>query len=107
MLSRLSSFSRAAGGRAAYSSSIPSSFGFELSEDTKSYQQLARKFAKEEIIPVAAKYDQSMEYPTAVFKKAWEVNRRVSFSLCLCWCNRCGLGLVRSQQPVQRRLSLL
>ena len=32
-----------------------------LSEDQKSYQDLARKFAREEMVPVAAEYDRTGE----------------------------------------------
>ena len=32
-----------------------------LSEDQKNYQELARKFAKEEILPKAAEYDRTGE----------------------------------------------
>jgi hypothetical protein len=42
---------------------------FELTEEQSAFQNLARQFAKEEIIPVAAKYDKSMEFPTDVFNK--------------------------------------
>jgi acyl-CoA dehydrogenase len=43
---------------------------FELSEQQKALQDTARKFARQEIMAVAAKYDQSMEYPWDVIKKA-------------------------------------
>ncbi|CAJ0935334.1 unnamed protein product, partial [Mesorhabditis belari] len=43
---------------------------FELTEEQKELQATAKKFAQEEIIPVAAKYDKSMEYPWDVIKKA-------------------------------------
>lgn len=46
---------------------------FELTPDQIAFKELARSFAKAEIIPVAAKYDKSMEYPQDVFKKAWEL----------------------------------
>lgn len=36
-------------------------------------QNLARKFTAEEIIPTAAEYDRTMEYPWPIVKKAWEV----------------------------------
>lgn len=36
-------------------------------------QALARKFAKEDIIPVAAQYDKSGEYPWDLVKKAWSL----------------------------------
>ncbi len=43
---------------------------FELSEDLRSMRDLARTFARQEIMPVAAHYDQTMDYPTEVIKKA-------------------------------------
>ncbi|KAL4704581.1 hypothetical protein ACJJTC_017836 [Scirpophaga incertulas] len=46
---------------------------FELSDEQKALQELARKFTKEEIIPVAAQYDKSGEYPWPIVKKAWEL----------------------------------
>ena len=42
---------------------------FQLTDDQVAFQNLARQFAKEEIIPVAAKYDKSMEFPHDVFNK--------------------------------------
>lgn len=36
-------------------------------------QELARKFAREEIIPVAAHYDKTGEYPWELVKKAWSL----------------------------------
>ncbi len=44
-------------------------------------QELARKFAKEVMIPKAAHYDRTMEYPEEIFKQAWElglVNTHIS-----------------------------
>ncbi|XP_023941190.2 probable medium-chain specific acyl-CoA dehydrogenase, mitochondrial isoform X3 [Bicyclus anynana] len=46
---------------------------FELNDEQKALQDLARKFTREEIIPVAAQYDKSGEYPWPIIKKAWEV----------------------------------
>ncbi|CAH4038766.1 probable medium-chain specific acyl-CoA dehydrogenase, mitochondrial isoform X1 [Pieris brassicae] len=46
---------------------------FELSEEQKALQELARKFTRDEIIPVAAQYDKSGEYPWPIVKKAWEL----------------------------------
>lgn len=46
---------------------------FELSESQKQFQQLARDFARDEMIPKAAEYDKSMEFPEAVFNKGWEL----------------------------------
>lgn len=46
---------------------------FELSEDSQALQELARKFAREEMLPAAAHHDQTMEYPQEIFAKAWEL----------------------------------
>lgn len=46
---------------------------FELSEEQKEIQKLARDFAKNEIIPVAAEYDEKAEFPWAVVRKAFGV----------------------------------
>ncbi|XP_023405241.1 medium-chain specific acyl-CoA dehydrogenase, mitochondrial isoform X4 [Loxodonta africana] len=48
-------------------------FSFELSEQQKEFQATARKFAREEIIPVAAEYDKTGEYPVPLIKRAWEL----------------------------------
>jgi len=44
---------------------------FELSAEQKEIQELARKFTRDEIIPKAAEYDRTMEYPWDIVKKAW------------------------------------
>ncbi|ORC85317.1 putative acyl-CoA dehydrogenase [Trypanosoma theileri] len=46
---------------------------FELSPQQREIKELAHRFAKEKIIPVAAQYDRSMEYPYDVFKEGWEL----------------------------------
>lgn len=46
---------------------------FELSDQQKEYQKLARDFARDVMIPKAAHYDKTMEYPTDIFNKAWEL----------------------------------
>ncbi|MEO5971585.1 MAG: acyl-CoA dehydrogenase family protein, partial [Bdellovibrionia bacterium] len=46
---------------------------FSLSDDQNQLQELARKFAKEEIIPKAAHHDKSGEFPKDISKKAWEL----------------------------------
>jgi alkylation response protein AidB-like acyl-CoA dehydrogenase len=46
---------------------------FMLTEDQKAFQDLARKFALEEIIPKAAEHDRTGEYPHEIFAKAWEL----------------------------------
>lgn len=46
---------------------------FRLSDEQKQIQQLAREFARKEVIPVAAHHDETGEFPVEVVKKAWEV----------------------------------
>lgn len=46
---------------------------FSLSDEQKQLQDLARKFAKEEIIPKAAHHDKTGEYPREIAKKAWDL----------------------------------
>ncbi len=46
---------------------------FEISEEQKQLKQTAHDFAVNEIIPVAAKYDEEEKFPWEVMKKAWEV----------------------------------
>ncbi|KAM6343689.1 LOW QUALITY PROTEIN: medium-chain specific acyl-CoA dehydrogenase, mitochondrial, partial [Alca torda] len=48
-------------------------FSFELSDEQEECQATARKFAVEEIIPVAAQYDKTGEYPFPLIKRAWEL----------------------------------
>jgi len=43
---------------------------FELSPEQQEFQQTARKFVREEVIPVAAHHDRTGEYPWEVIKKA-------------------------------------
>jgi len=45
-------------------------FSFELSPESYEFQQLARKFIKDEVIPVAAHHDRTGEYPWDIIKKA-------------------------------------
>jgi acyl-CoA dehydrogenase len=44
-----------------------------LTDEQKSLQELARKFAKEEIIPKAAHHDETGEFPREIARKAWEL----------------------------------
>ncbi|XP_061775651.1 medium-chain specific acyl-CoA dehydrogenase, mitochondrial [Nerophis ophidion] len=53
--------------------SAANGFSFEFTEQQREFQQLARKFAREEIIPYAADYDKNGEYPMPIIKKAWEL----------------------------------
>ncbi|XP_076171045.1 medium-chain acyl-CoA dehydrogenase [Ptiloglossa arizonensis] len=46
---------------------------FELTDTQKEMQEQARKFTKEEIIPVAAEYDRNGKYPWDIVKKAWSL----------------------------------
>jgi acyl-CoA dehydrogenase len=46
---------------------------FGMSEEQKALQDTARKFAKDRIIPIAAKCDESSEFPTDVYRAAWEL----------------------------------
>ena len=57
---------------------------FELNEDQKAFQLTARQFADEVMIPNAAEYDKTGEYPKEIFKQAWElgfVNTHVDESI--------------------------
>ncbi|RJF73165.1 acyl-CoA dehydrogenase [Deinococcus cavernae] len=46
---------------------------FTLSDEQRQLQQLARDFARKEIMPIAAEYDQKEELPWQVVEKAFEV----------------------------------
>jgi len=46
---------------------------FRLTEEQEALRETVRKFTEKEVIPVAAKYDESGEFPKEVIKKAWEV----------------------------------
>ena len=46
---------------------------FSLSEEQKALQDLARDFARKEILPKAAHHDETGEYPHEILKKAWEI----------------------------------
>lgn len=46
---------------------------FELDDALLNLQQTARRFAEEEIMPIAAECDVTGDHPTAVLKKAWEL----------------------------------
>ncbi|CAH1987406.1 unnamed protein product [Acanthoscelides obtectus] len=48
-------------------------YSFELTDTQREIYELAKKFAKEEIIPVAAHHDKTGEYPSEIIKKAWEL----------------------------------
>lgn len=44
-----------------------------MNDTQKEVQELARKFTREEIIPVAAEYDKTGKYPWDIVKKAHSV----------------------------------
>ncbi len=46
---------------------------FGLTDEQLVLQEMARRFAVEEVAPVAAQYDQSGEFPRALIQKAWEL----------------------------------
>ena len=45
---------------------------FALTEEQNALVTTAREFARNEIIPVASRFDESAEFPREVFKKAWD-----------------------------------
>lgn len=57
-------------GAAKNSSTYANGFNFELNDTQKEIQGVARKFAREEIVPVAAEHDRTGKYPWDVIKKA-------------------------------------
>ena len=48
-------------------------YNFELSDTQREMQDVARKFAREEVSPAAAHYDKTGEFPWPIFKKAWSL----------------------------------
>ena len=44
-----------------------------LDDELLALQATAKRYADEEVIPIAAKYDQSGEFPRDVIRKAWEL----------------------------------
>lgn len=46
---------------------------FSLTEEQQALQELARKFAHEEMAPKAAHHDETGEFPRAIATKAWEL----------------------------------
>jgi acyl-CoA dehydrogenase len=62
---------------------------FKLSEEQELLRDTARRFARDEMAPVAGHYDQSGEFPRAIIRKAWELGL---VSMCIPEENG-GLGL--------------
>ena len=52
---------------------------FQLDDDLLTLQETARRFADEEIIPIAAEYDVSGEFPMEIMRKAWELGLSHTF----------------------------
>jgi acyl-CoA dehydrogenase len=46
---------------------------FELTSEQEQLRETARRFAADEIIPVAARYDEEQRFPEDVARKAWEL----------------------------------
>ena len=69
-----------------YAEGEPAGYSLELSEEQSALKELAREFAMKEMMPVAAQYDQSMEFPQPVFEKAWEVHRTLGVPRSLVPC---------------------
>jgi acyl-CoA dehydrogenase len=46
---------------------------FDLSDEQLALQATARRFAREEVAPVAARYDRSGEFPRQLFEQAWQL----------------------------------
>lgn len=46
--------------------------GFTLTDEQNELKEMVAKFAKTEILPAAAKYDESGEFPKEIIKRAWE-----------------------------------
>uniref|UniRef100_A0A4W5K8X4 Medium-chain specific acyl-CoA dehydrogenase, mitochondrial n=1 Tax=Hucho hucho TaxID=62062 RepID=A0A4W5K8X4_9TELE len=70
---RLQSTSAAAVAATSSQNAPSTGFCFEMTDQQKEFQELARKFSREEIVPAAAAYDRSGEYPFPIIKRAWEL----------------------------------
>ncbi|XP_017561800.1 medium-chain specific acyl-CoA dehydrogenase, mitochondrial [Pygocentrus nattereri] len=63
----------ATGAQVASAAKASHGISFELTDQQKEFKEVARKFAQEEIIPVAPEYDRSGEYPFPLIRRAWEL----------------------------------
>ena len=52
---------------------------FELNDELLILQQTARRFADEEMIPIAAEHDVTGEFPREIMRKAWELGLTNTF----------------------------
>jgi acyl-CoA dehydrogenase len=55
------------------STPLAKGIGFSLTEEQEMLREMAREFVRNEIIPVAAQYDRSHEFPWPVIRKAHEL----------------------------------
>ncbi len=62
---------------------------FELNDEQLALQDAARRYARDEIAPIAAEHDQSGEFPRKIIQKAWELG----FSSTAIPADYGGLGL--------------
>lgn len=53
---------------------MPAMFDFAISDEQQQLIDTARKFAAEDIIPVAGEYDESEKFPVEIFQKAFELS---------------------------------
>lgn len=54
----------------SFSAKSAGGYNFEMSEDQKALDELSKKFAREEIMPVAREFDKSGDFPWDIIKKA-------------------------------------
>lgn len=52
---------------------LSTGINFRLGDEQLQIQEVARKFTRDEIIPVAAHHDRTGEYPWEVIRKAWSL----------------------------------
>jgi acyl-CoA dehydrogenase len=57
----------------AFATEATAGIHFGLTEEQRSLQELARRFAREDMMPKSATYDATGEYPREIFNKAWEL----------------------------------
>eukprot|EP00943_MAST-04B_sp_MAST-4B-sp1_P002167 g2167.t1 len=61
-----------------------STFSLNLTDEQQAFKELARSFARDEMMPKSAEYDESGKFPQEIFEQAWE------------------LGLVNTHIPVEQ-----
>jgi acyl-CoA dehydrogenase len=59
--------------RASSTAAAANGLSFTLNDSQKTFQETARRFAREVMAPKAAEYDKTMKYPEEIFKQAWEL----------------------------------